>query len=480
MTLVPSVYAVCCTFIPSLPRSPDQLAQWLLNAPAFRVVNLLWRLEEVRGLSPGTETALGSLRMFINQVIDGREDAAKIHIWCDSGEEPPEFVWKDEDDFDTASDELPAVVNKGVSQPPARRGFAEHVRREVAIRRSMVNPARFPAPRDSCVVKAPPLFVETCGSMELFSMAEAEAMYRAADQQSNRETRDYLRMRLEALVASGNRRALAPAPSVEQVADLRRRFPNAAEVVDVIERSAALSRLSPNQAFEMPPMLILGEPGVGKTAIAQALARILDTSFLRIDIGTLSSGSQLFGTSLSWSTGGTGQIFNLLAASRCANPMAFLDELDKAQGNSNAPVIPPLLSLLEQETSRSFRDEAIQLALNASQVIWVATANDHRLLSSPLLSRFTVVEMWRPEGEASLTVAREVYLAILRRERWGKAFPLELDQAVLQRLAEWTPREMVRWVKLACGEAARCGRCFIQPGDIPEPSRQERRRPGFV
>jgi ATP-dependent Lon protease len=421
--------------------------------------------------------AWAMLSSLIDDALRPRADRAKIHIWHETGVEPPDFAWSD----DPACSKLnPARIygRPGTysARPVVARGFDVYVRAERALREARADAA----PRVERLKKAVPLFVDTIGAMALFSMAEAEPMYYAAEQQASRETKDYLMSRLAALVASGNRRPLMAAPTSAQIDGLRARFPNAAEVIDVIDRAAALSRLSANQAFEMPPMLILGEPGVGKTALAQAFATVVAAPFQRIDIGTLSSGSQLFGVSLSWSTGATGQIFNLLAGSACGNPVVFLDELDKAQGNDNAKVIPPLLSLLEPETSRTFRDEAVPIALNASQVIWLATANDLSEMSSPLRSRVNVVTMWRPEGEEALVVAGEVYRSIRGRERWGSRFPAELERAVLLRLAAWTPREMARWVKLACGEAARSGRLVLQASDIPVPCVRRRARVGFL
>lgn len=478
--LLNDTYVQCRACVPALPATPAEFIIWLQQTPVCSVVGLLLHLDEVRESGAASVAAWAMLSSFIDDALRPRTDRAKIHIWHETGVEPPDFVWSN----DPACSKLAPARTFGrpgtyAARPVVARGFDVYVKAERALRAKIevwdeVTPT-LGRPR-----KAPPLFVDTVGAMALFSMAEAEQMYYAAEQQASRETKDYLMSRLASLAAAGNRRPLMPAPTAAQIDGLRARFPNAAEVIDVIDRAAALSRLSANQAFEMPPILILGEPGVGKTALAQALATVLTSPFQRIDIGTLSSGSQLFGNSLSWSTGATGQIFNLLAGSACGNPVVFLDELDKAQGNDNAKVIPPLLSLLEQETSRTFRDEAVPIALNASQVIWLATANDLSEMSAPLRSRMNVVTMWRPEGEEAVVVAGEVYRSIRSRERWGSRFPAELERAVLLRLAAWTPREMARWVKLACGEAARSGRLVLQASDIPVSCVRRRARVGFM
>jgi ATP-dependent Lon protease len=169
----------------------------------------------------------------------------------------------------------------------------------------------------------------------------------------------------------------------------------------------------------------------------------------------------------------------MLIESPWMNPVAMFDELDKACGNQNALVVPGLLTLLERETSRSFRDEAVKLPIDASQVCWFATANDLRQMSGPLRSRFVEVRIDRPEGEAAITVAMSIYASIRRKAGWGHKFPEELDRSIACRLAGCVPREMSRRLGLAFGEAARQGRCYLLPDDLPQPVPQ-RRRVGFI
>ncbi len=403
---------------------------------------------------------------------------------CCSDEETPDWI---EAEFAKQQGYPFSAVRKSPKHfqkahlPRNKNGF----RRYLAAEKELLRQVRLSESEDRSTFlrrqrkSARPQFVETCGAVQLFSMSEVACMYDDAEIQLGKENREYVENQLRSIAAKGDRRGLAKAPTNDQLLALRRRFPNASEVMDVIDRAAALSRLSPQQYFEMQPLLIAGDPGVGKTAVVQAIAETIKVSFLRIDIATLSTGSQLFGTSLTWSTGRTGAIYNRLAEVPEINPVLFLDELDKASGNYQSPVVPPLLSLLEQETSRCFRDEAIPIALNASNILWFATANDLQEISAPLLSRFTIVEMQRPKGEEAITVAREIYRAICKRSSWGKAFPHEPDRSVLQQLEEWTPRDMSRLLRRAFGEAAREGRTFLLVSDIPRKPSNAKRSVGF-
>jgi ATP-dependent Lon protease len=479
-----TTYRRCRRLFPILPPTVRDLGAWLWQQGDGLLVELFWDIDATMAIKPDKASDVERLKRVLRNGIEQRADASKISIWVEAGAEPPGFAWECQDVDPLirgeGGTELESPAFPKCNRTTVIRGdFHAYCLKERTIQQESADYEAHLGTRESSG-RTRPLFVENPGAVALFSLRDAEDLFDQSEAESSRDSKNYIQGRIAELVKNGCRRGVAPAPSLEDIQTLRDRFPNATEVIDVIDRAAALARLSRNAAFEMPPLMILGDPGVGKTAVAQALAQCIATPFKRIDIGTLSTGNQLFGTSMTWSTGGTGMIFNLLARSPVANPIVFLDELDKAKGNSRASVIPPLLSLLEKETSHALEDEAIALALNASHIVWVATANDVTRMSGPLLSRMNVVTMYRPEGEAAVTVAREIYRSIRRQERWGYVFPADLDRAVLLRLSGWAPREMARWVKAACGEAARSGRTFIQVSDVPEPVTGKSSRIGFV
>lgn len=313
------------------------------------------------------------------------------------------------------------------------------------------------------------IIVDGAGPSILFSFEQAEH-FRMRDLMAigDEQARIYAAHRLAALGSSGTRRRLAKAPTLKQIADLKCRFPNAFEVIAHIERAAALARLTPNLGFLFPPLLIAGEPGIGKSAVIKAVAEACSADYQRIDIATISTGSELSGTSLHWATGKTGLVFNTLLNSGVINPVILLDEIDKARGHENSPVLPVLLSLLEPVTAHAFRDEALPLPINASQILWMATANDLSVIPDPLLNRFTVVTMHPPVGEAAFTVAKEIYSSMRASSSWGDRFSPELTPDVLQVLSHLVPRGMGRALFAAVGAAALDGRTSIRTSDLTD------------
>ena len=92
----------------------------------------------------------------------------------------------------------------------------------------------------------------------------------------------------------------------------------------------------------------------------------------------------------------------------------MLDEVDKMAGHYMTPLEPTMLSLLEKESSASFRDEAILLKVNCSRILWIATANDLEKMSEPLRSRFNIVNVKAPSKEHLPNVLRSIYRKILK------------------------------------------------------------------
>lgn len=455
--------------------------KWVVQAPAIDIVIALHRLAGVDDTDLGPSYPL--LYQYLYADLYGRVtqrcDCNYIRIYAESGVEPPAFVWMDDGCNGTATPSHRTGTSARARRKRAiasgtPRGFRHHVETEQALRGRIKESVDYDRKHGYRKKACETSFAETPGTRQLFSVAEASTLVSEAEIRFGSDSKAYVDIAIRDLVARGNRRGLAMAPSAEAIERLRQDFPNASDAIDEVERSAALARMTPEGWFRMAPLLIWGPPGVGKTAFLQALARCLQVPFKRFDIGTTSMGGQLFGLSLSWATGHVGDIFKLLAESPCLNPVVLLDEIDKASGNDNAPVIPSLLSLLESETSRTFRDEAIPLAMDASQVVWFASGNDHLLMSEPLRSRFNEVRMERPEGEAAVLVACSIYRSLREASPWGRLFPENLARHLALLLASTTPRHMSRHLTIAFGQAALSGRTYLKSEDFPPPQKSKR------
>ena len=310
-------------------------------------------------------------------------------------------------------------------------------------------------------------FIENTGAVEIFSMLEVETNYNKAEEVYGDDRNRYAKGLLTELAKGGNRKNLAGPPPADAMTNLRRDFPNFGEAIDQIEYAAALSKMSDRDWFQMQPLLLLGPPGVGKTAFAQAFANILGVYFKRIDVGTMSTASVLVGLSLGWGSGHVGEIFKTITSSQTANPLIMLDEVDKLAGHYMTPLEPTLLSLLEKESSSSFRDEALLLRINCSRILWIATANDMEKMSEPLRSRFNIVNVTAPTKEHLPNVLRSIYRKILQANPWGHKFAKVLGDDVIERLSSYSPRQASNLLLLALGKAAVNGNKTINPADIP-------------
>jgi ATP-dependent Lon protease len=139
----------------------------------------------------------------------------------------------------------------------------------------------------------------------------------------------------------------------------------------------------------------------------------------------------------------------------------------------------PLYSLLEHDTASGFVDEYAEVPIDASQVIWVTTANDERGIPEPILNRMNVFEIAPPDAEAARKIAAHLYLGICQEHDWGQRFAPQLSDDVLDALATLAPREMRRALMTAFGNARLAHRYAIDPGDLPRPG-SAKSRIGFL
>jgi ATP-dependent Lon protease len=156
-----------------------------------------------------------------------------------------------------------------------------------------------------------------------------------------------------------------------------------------------------------------------------------------------------------------------------------VDEIDKAGAEHAYDPLGALYSLLEIDTACTFTDEFAEVAIDASQVIWIATANDERAIPEPILNRMNVYQVEAPDAHAARGIALRLYERIRNAHDWGDHFEPEPSDAVLDQLASLAPREMRRAWMTAFGNARLDDRSGIELRDLPAQS--NKRGPiGFV
>jgi ATP-dependent Lon protease len=275
-----------------------------------------------------------------------------------------------------------------------------------------------------------------------------------------------LRSTYERMLERGPERFQVKPSGLPVMDRLYEEMPNFHDVLDDLKRQLALCHDS-KDALELTPMLLLGPPGVGKTHFARAVAHLLGTGMGFVSMSSLTAGWVLSGASSQWKGARPGKVFETLIDGPYANPVMVVDEIDKARGEHAYDPLGSLYSLLEHDTAGSFTDEFAEVPIDASQVIWVATANDDRAIPEPILNRVNVFEIQMPDAEAARTIARRLYIGIRGDHDWGQRFEPAPHEDTLACLAEMPPREMRRAWMTGFGNARLDARDHVLPQDLP-------------
>ncbi len=314
-------------------------------------------------------------------------------------------------------------------------------------------------------------------------IARMRAVYRVGDVAQRLDklpARDHesLRATYERMLEKGPERFQVKPGGLPAMDHLYDEMPNFNEVLDDVRRQLALCHDS-RDALEITPMLLLGPPGIGKTHFAREIAQLLGTGLGFISMSSLTAGWVLSGASSQWKGARPGKVFETLVDGAYANPVMVVDEIDKARAEHAYDPLGALYSLLEHDTASAFTDEFAEVAIDASQLIWVATANDERSIPEPILNRMNVFEVQAPDADAARTIALRLYRKLRDAHDWGQRFDDTPGDAVLERLAAMAPREMRRAWMTGFGNARLAGRSQIETGDLPDAA--ARRSPiGFV
>ena len=272
-------------------------------------------------------------------------------------------------------------------------------------------------------------------------------------------------------VLSSQNLILATPPDSKKITEWGVRFPHCRSLVTTVENMLELSRCS-RGPLRLPPILLAGPPGVGKTAVALELAKVLGVPSYTANMGQATAGFVLNGASLVWASGKSGGVLDLLLRGT-GNPVMVLDELDKAgnftpSNGANGAIADSILGLLEPLTSREFRDEALDWPVDASRVLWIATANDLSRVPDPLLSRFHVVEVSEPtREEMEEIIIPSLYRDILEEYNLTKIFPEKIPGSVARVLGQ-NPRTVRRRMIALLAKASGMNSSLLGEGMISD------------
>ena len=279
------------------------------------------------------------------------------------------------------------------------------------------------------------------------------------------------------LKAGGNRFSVKPS-ALPAMDELYFDLPNFSEVLDDIKRQLSLCVTSRDN-LELAPMLLLGDPGIGKTHFAKRVSKLLGTGFGFISMSSLTAGWIIGGASSQWKNAKPGKVFETFLRGEYANPVMVVDEIDKSAADGTYDPLGALYSLLEHDTAAEFIDEFVEIPIDAADVVWIATANDARVIPEPILNRMNVYEIDAPDEEATRRIAVAIYRDIRNDHDWGRRFPPAPSDLVLDCMAELSPREMRRLINKAFGNASLAGRDELLPEDIDDKRSLKKARIGF-
>lgn len=271
--------------------------------------------------------------------------------------------------------------------------------------------------------------------------------------------------RLRALLWQDDCRPLLTGqPAMQQaLALLRQECPAFTCVIDLVGRAVALSEMT-GTGIAIPPVLLVGPPGLGKTHFARRLAGAIGAEQHAYSCATNSDAQALLiGHPPSWRGARMGVVTEALLASSTANPLLVLDELDKFVTHATEKPYNSLLNLLEPENASALVDEFLRIPFDLSHCMIVATANDPDALPDFIHDRFLIVAVEPPSGETLCAIAFNIARAVIAAH--GPAFALPSD-AVVVRLAKANPRTIRRMVTLALGFAAADRRDQITVADV--------------
>ncbi len=211
---------------------------------------------------------------------------------------------------------------------------------------------------------------------------------------------------------------------------------------------------------QSPILCLVGPPGTGKTSIARSIARALNKQYERISLGGIHDEAEIRGHRKTYVGAMPGRIANALKSAQVNNPLLLLDEIDKVSRDHKGDTFSALLEVLDSEQNVAFKDHYVELAMDLSNVLFVATANSLETIPRPLLDRMEIIELSSYMETEKFHIGKEHLLEKQMEKHGLKKSQLSISDVAMKRMIRYYTKEagvrsFERLIAKVCRKAAR-------------------------